>query len=254
MKDNCGITFEQMFDYFQGYFTEDLKFYTLLQYMTWISGVNPTGTPLVYLMTVIQLYTVYIGEQYLGIGSTNYYGISAQLGEPDNDWSLLCDDCVWSHTFDFTVDDGGFSAFGVVLPANPTGVWASGVGWTFTDALWSNAPVQYRRAVAIRRDIVPDTELTSFSLTYDLTKGAYSASVTALGMGMQLDATTPASASETSAVITNGVDKVKLITSTQTADRIYVLITPSAQPSAVYSGDVVIKSITLTGTGDNPFI
>ena len=93
MIEDCTFSFDDLFQYFQGYFTEDLSFYTLLQYMTWMTGVAPTGEPIVYLMTVFQLYIVSIGEKYFGVNTADFYAISAQLGEPDNDWELLCDEC-----------------------------------------------------------------------------------------------------------------------------------------------------------------
>lgn len=108
MKDGCGITFKQLIDYFTGYFLLDINAYQLIQMIGWLTGVVPAGEAFVKALAVFQLFVVGIAEQFFGIPTTSFYATQAQLGEPDDDWMTLCDECPdeWSHTFDLTSTSG----------------------------------------------------------------------------------------------------------------------------------------------------
>jgi len=160
----------------------------------------------------------------------------------------------WEHTFDFLVGDGGFTVWSPPANANVFGQWVFGQGWITTDSLWSNTPVtQYRRAVAIERDFAPNTKITELTFVYDMVKGSFSSSVTALVEAVQLSGSTLAVVTETSGAIVSGADKSKTLVLSAIANNLKFFVSSSSQSTAVYSGSVAIKSCTVKGTGFNPF-
>lgn len=159
----------------------------------------------------------------------------------------------WEETFDFTIGDGDFVIWSPPANANVFGVYDSGIGWNDTDHIWTSSPTQYRRAVAIKREWSPSTTIREISMTFDLTKGTYSSAVTAITATMQLNGVNQASVSVSSNVATNGTDKVQVLTSTVTANGILFHVSTSARTSALYNGSTLIKSVTVKGTGYNPF-
>lgn len=68
------------------------------------------------------------GDQFFHILGLPGIGILFGLGEPSDDWTLLCD-CpeFWEHTIDFTASNGGFEAF--VNEGIPRALWVDGSGW-----------------------------------------------------------------------------------------------------------------------------
>jgi|GEM_PF-5495106 len=71
-----------------------------------------------------------MGQEYLGQNSIERYAIQAQTGDPDNDWSLLCDPCSSQQLlYDYKISDYGAT----IIPNRGqfSGTWTDGVGWEF---------------------------------------------------------------------------------------------------------------------------
>jgi len=108
--ENCLLTFDDLIQYFQSYFSIDLESYQLTEMFDWFIAQTHVGEPIVYAVTCLQLLVVATANQFLGNYFPNVYATAARLGTPDNDWELLCEDCnTWSHTFNFQDSDEGWT-------------------------------------------------------------------------------------------------------------------------------------------------
>lgn len=84
-------------------------------------------------------------------------------------YSPASDSGAWTHTFDFTVDDGGFVQ-NLAVP-NPSGTWVLGSGWVYTDVVYAPGP-DMSRSVRIRKTFT-SAHITRIVMTYDLTRGSH---------------------------------------------------------------------------------
>lgn len=149
----------------------------------------------------------------------------------------------WCYTWDFTVDNGDWTAY------NGTGAtYSAGVGWNSADLSIFGFN---QRIVAINKSF-SSRVLTSVSFTYNLTKGTYdSAGYGALQIFVEGFATianiaNPSVSSGTGVVYTaSGLS--------QNATNLFFSIASSIRTTASYSGSCRITSITVQGLGSNPF-
>lgn len=153
----------------------------------------------------------------------------------------------WTETFDFTVNNGGFS---VSVGGGSAGTYTAGVGWVAVDGGVDGGGI-YRRNVDIQRTISATT-ITEYSMTYDLTKGSYSSGAAEAALLADSGAFPRQSLLHGSA--SSGTNLT--YTYTGSISGITVLqfrVTSSFQGSATYSGSGLIKSVSISGTGTNPF-
>lgn len=241
MKENCEFSFEQLFQYFQNYFTEDLSVYTLLQYMTWMTGIAPTGTPIVYLLSMFQLYIAGIAETYLYINSVEFYAISAQLGEPDDDWEILCD-CmtVWNHSW--LNGDG-----------NPVDD-----GWVITYGVYNTSPSEQINGTNVSDAKYIELQFT-FSGTTTITDISYNVDVKSPNGGNFIIYIRNAS----NTIIVNDTELVTSASLTnrtlswngeQAVDVGWKIVIAGNGRTIANLAENIMKSLTVSGTGDNPFI
>lgn len=127
------------------------------------------------------------------------------------------------------------------------GAWALGTGFTPTDG--EVTPGVFIRSLVVTR-VITSTTLTRVRITFDLTKGSYSA-VTPVAIifinGAPVASVNPAD-------ITDGANKtLEWSGSSAAATFISVQIVTSYQGSAVYSGAATLTSMTVDGTGTDGF-
>jgi hypothetical protein len=151
----------------------------------------------------------------------------------------------WIHTVNFA---GGLEGF--ILDA-AFGAWAAGVGITPTNG---GVPPTFTAAIRslLAADNIASTTFTSVNIVFDFTKGTY----TAVTPAALIFFNSGQIATISSSVITTGTNKTLSWTGsaagvTQVAVQL-VMSYDGAGPH-VYSGDGVLKSITMTGVGTNPF-
>lgn len=109
-SNDCHITFGQVYDYMLEQMgganlpTLGATFAELVFFM--ITG-NYLTDRIIYLWSFIQLGMVFVGAEFLGLNTVQPYAVAAQLGDPDTDWMLLCDECGENYliTFDTLTDD-----------------------------------------------------------------------------------------------------------------------------------------------------
>ena len=94
-----------------------------------------SGDEYFYFMTTFQFITVALTDHFFSVDSMNSYMVQIAVGanSPDNDWTLLCDECVtmwrlWTHNFayglgDFTVEDGLYDGSRVVGTERTADKW-----------------------------------------------------------------------------------------------------------------------------------
>lgn len=108
-----------------------------------VVGFAATGTfagdDYFYYMCVFQFIAVAVGDHYFSVHGMDYYmlRLASGLNSPDNDWTLLCDECPPYYrrvTLNFLTDDGGvYQDSAAVGIAGLWGVHVPGSGWELED-------------------------------------------------------------------------------------------------------------------------
>ena len=172
----------------------------------------------------------------------------ALASEPTDAWVALCDVCVatWTHSFDFTVGNGGWT----IDPLQNFGGTYSG-RWNSQDVTVSGN--QRRRVVRIARSFTSSV-ITGFTVNFNWTKGGGPSTVNGLrfyvndGTGATSYLRTFAQLGATATTYT--VNDLNITATTVLVDHTACLVT---SPTA-WTGVSNIESVTLRGTGVNPFI
>lgn len=139
----------------------------------------------------------------------------------------------WSHTFDFTVDNGGFTNVG------GTGQYTPGIGW---EGLYYAS--DSREICTIFRSFT-EAHIVSVVMTYD--KNAGSGSNNASDINLYNGASTVASSGYAT---TTGVNLTKTLNiASSLCDKMRLDVNTGSS-----NGTVVIKRCVISGTGQNPFV
>lgn len=157
----------------------------------------------------------------------------------------------WSHTLDFTKNDGGFT----VNPTFLEGFWTAGVGWQAGDQ--TNCGSDCRRGADLLRSF-SSTTITSVTVLYDLSKGTYD-SPPERALWVFANNHEPPDALLINLDNTQVADGTNLIQSwmgvqSVTQLRLGMNTCYDDTPPFTYSGSETIKSLIITGTGVNPFL
>jgi len=146
----------------------------------------------------------------------------------------------WSHTFDFTINDGGWT--NDTIGGRPFGVYSAGNGW---QSVWGSVGGLFDERLYLRRAISPDTHIQSVRVTYEFvgTMGGgreVGVAVWLLGTRLAVFSEPPTQGSF-----------IHYVTFSNTSDA----ITTSSVADAPSDGDVdaTITEIVVTGTGSDPF-
>lgn len=245
VSNGCTISFGDVYEYMLSKFgglnapTLGATFLELVQFM--LTGAYPNDR-IVYLWSLVQLGLAFIGAEYLSIDSVAEYSIQAQIGNPDNDWSILCDVCpdTWSHEWlggsGNPLLDGWVLTWGTYDSVNDRIVDSSGGG--VTDFSLANFYIPVGKV----------SQVNTFSFSYDvLTSSARTQTI-----GIQDD--TPVTlVSESLSVNGTVTGSLSILADTPVLEgyRLYVLSDCSNQvlPNRAY-----ITKIIISGTGDDPFV
>lgn len=249
--NGCELTLEMVRDYFVEKANVTLSYDSVTLFIAdFVSGTF-TGNAVYFAMNVLFFQIFAFGGKWIEYFWKDYLrAINAMYNDPNSDWDTECDDCGWSHTFDFTVSDGGWT------PKNNgwgnMGVWSSGNGWDTSDVRISSTG--WARIANIEIDFV-DTVITSVEMTYDVTKGSYNLPAqNAIQVVEWYDSSVEASNEIQFNELSNGDDKKLKLTATNTCDNLSIQVRPSSQASASYSGSGLITKCVVRGQGTNPFI
>jgi len=153
-----------------------------------------------------------------------------------------CSDCGWYHDFDFTVDNGGWSA-----PANSGwagGTWSGGVGWSASN---------YSSGVERSRDVSIGITFTSTIVTKVRVTFTYAAGIEATGSARYVLQT---SGSNVVAIFYPGAvpSSPSVWTGTETTTSLkFNLAATRNSASSAFTGNVVVSRIEVWGEGTDPF-
>lgn len=256
VNNDCVLSMQDARDYFLDQLGITLDLSNPLNFLNDLIAENLVGNAAFYGMFAMVFQMFSFGEIILGNRFETFLRIvNTFFNDPDSDWSTLCD-CVetWEHTFDFTEDDGGFVAvngggnFGSVY-----GTWNAS-GWSTEDKQWSTGPTTYRRGVVIQRTFT-ETYISEMDVLWDFTEGSSPTNITMLVFSGRLSTTVVGSnlvyTRDTVPSASNLTDTLSI---EGNCDNVFLLLTPSQQTTASYSGAAKILSVTLRGEGTNPFI
>lgn len=233
---DCFISFESMYDYWmqriEGAFTVESAFAEVIEFLATGSW---DGTLIVDFMMTLQLQVINSTNSFLGVRVDNLQ-IAASIGamNPSNAWELICDDCAsptWEKTFYINFE--GVGDWVIVA-----GVWVADQG------VQNNVASAYPYTADIYLDIASwgTAELTSISVQ------AYSENIgtsATRGVYYPIEGYTQFGYQENTGEYT-----MEFTPSVVTPQRIEIQV--SNNPT-VNSGTNFIRSVTLTGTGPDPF-
>jgi len=179
----------------------------------------------------------------------NALGDSWVLLEAGVDYTCACvPEPTWSHSFDFTVTDGGFVVSTSGLVSGNQGVWISGTGWRYGDGVFASNVS--RRAVNISRSNTP-TPFTKVQLTFDLTKGTW---VNPAEQEFNFNVPTLGAINLSNSAMVNGSNQLYEISGSPTnVGSMSIRLLSSLTNNGTFSGSVVLKSLYIEGTGVDPF-
>lgn len=154
-ENSCEVNIELLYEVWQDRLNSTININSVINetLLYLISGIW-TGNEIADFMFFAQLALRAQLGYYIGrIAFTDIYTRVAIYGnDPSDDWQIICDECAWSHTFDFEVSEQGWELF-----ASSSGVWVNGVGWQ-TDG----------EDVSIIIPLTNPLQLTSFSFDYTI--------------------------------------------------------------------------------------
>lgn len=257
--NNCQLTLEMVRDYFEEKSGIVFTYTDVGQFLIDFIDGTFIGNAIYYGMNTLLFQIFAFGGKFLEYLFEDYLRvISSMFNDPNPDWVTDCDPCVstWTHTFDFTVNDGGF------IPRNPgvgvTGTFANYIastGWSYGDATFSSG--DHRRIVSIEKTFV-DTAITEVEVTYTVENKNVSAAlngVTGSAVSVRDNGVVQASITDTAGNVVNGVDQVMTLTMNpaETGDLIPIFQLSSAIVGATWAGNVVVTKVVISGEGTNPF-
>lgn len=170
----------------------------------------------------------------------------------------MVDNAVWSHTVDFRAGDGGF-ILGGTSPQNQGGTYAPGVGWVVSVSSGTGGD-PYFKCASIIKTLPSAVSVTQMGMTYDMTVGF---------VGPLL----------------SGNDNAQLGDSANTANDVQILFSGAVNGTGLtltnnksfstsqlwayvcsdnglasdgspgnFTGTAMIRKVTITGIGLNPFL
>jgi hypothetical protein len=156
----------------------------------------------------------------------------------------------WSHTFDFTADDGGWLASHAPTESDPAGLWVAGVGWNANGLLYDNPPFTiYLTQLNIIKYVTTAPYFTSFDMVYDWTGSAYDDN-NSIAVNLEFDLTTYITLDP----VADGTDlHYTWSGSLLVNSSVQIYDTVGSRYAGLPGGSHTVKRITFTGTGANPF-
>lgn len=109
--ENCGLTMDDLLTYFGDHIqaNSQVNIKNFADFVDWLLTLVTTLDDLfVYGISLFQLQVVSLAERFLNIDVINYYINSAALGDPSDDWTVICDPCAdtWEYTWELTDSSG----------------------------------------------------------------------------------------------------------------------------------------------------
>jgi len=258
LPDDCVMTLDNIWDAYVTLFESTLNIETLMDFLSsLILAGTPTNSLMVYFMHLMAMGWAKLGGQILAdyfetqvwAGAYRRYQVVLQVlsrGENDS-WDLLCE-CpeFWEHTFDFTVNNGGFV---VMTDASPQlGVYQSGNGWV---SQYAQAQANWQNRARVKRDFA-STKITRIRASFDFKRGV--ANNVNPNVAWRVGATVVNTQNIDSQTLTEyTIDETFDLTVTTLDFRIF----PYAGGNTTIvanRGELVVTGITVNGEGVNPFL
>jgi len=185
----------------------------------------------------------------------NWYSFLNALGnawiylQAGVDYTCACvPETTFSHYFDFTLDNGGFTRVTSGVGSGTAGVWTAGTGWVATNTFYPSST--YRKIVYLQRTFDART-ITKILVTFDLTKGSWSNPAEFI---IADRATGLPSADITYAASANGNGQTVELNGSANISSFTLRHLSSLASSNSYSGSAIIKSVYIEGIGSDPFV
>lgn len=93
-QENCGLTFEQMLDYFESKAIATFDRVSLTEAIDWFVFGTWTGDLIVHGMHALFAWSILWGSEFFGVNLNRIVRmVQAASNDSDNDWLIKCDDC-----------------------------------------------------------------------------------------------------------------------------------------------------------------
>ncbi len=153
----------------------------------------------------------------------------------------------WTHTFNFTVSQQNFTpVFFNFSPFEPMGSYVNGVGWQHEDLTTGSG---YKSRTLCLNRMFSESIITNVTIDYDLTRGIQNGYN--LGAQICVNRAAPDGVYDVSS-LNQGTNLTLSWNGFKKATFIQVFI-DSHGDNAPHAGSSLLRSVTVTGIGDNPF-
>lgn len=251
-NEDCTLTVQMLFEYHYRKVTANPFPTNVFELIEELNTFSTVGTLAVHISYAIAYGFLWLGDllgdllPFLTLPTMRNIQIPLALGanNPDPDWSILCDPCgaEWCEIFDFTINNGGFTADSV--DAGNAGTWTAS-GWIDGQ---HRIGTRYYRGIRITRSFASST-VTSIEFEVSYIKGTSdNPTIPALAIRDEFgDLEVILYQDAVSGLQTISWSGNKVIT------EVSFLVICSAQNAPTYDGGATIKNAEVCGEGSNPF-
>nr|CRY97922.1 hypothetical protein [uncultured prokaryote] len=212
------------------------------------------GSQIVDTMHVIALASLVATDAigFFDLPSTYSFDTAVALGanSPDPDWAILCEDCnegEWCRYFDFTTGQHGWQSLNIGVGWGAT--YSAGVGWLPVN---NSSGGSNNKAASIGFNFAGNTNIIhDIEFYYDIVKGTYSSPTDNL---VSIASYSPYSllVGQPYNISPDGANLTGYAELEHTFDNYLSLIIRPSRTTGTPNGSVVIKGVTLRGTGTPP--
>lgn len=138
VENDCRLTFGMVYDFFTerlGGVNMPTAIATFLEWVEFmVLGEYPTDR-IIYMLSAWQLSLAFMGAEFLGVDSVRPYAIRVAVADPDDDWTLLCDECACAYvSYDNAETDAPYTIeYGTIDNSGNPANCNLGEYWTYED-------------------------------------------------------------------------------------------------------------------------
>lgn len=220
-----------------------------------VAGVLTANPRIVWFaINALQSFVIAVDAKFFRAPGRDVLSIWASLGEdvPTDNWEVLCGECpdTWIWQSDFPISENIFEIQN--YGGDDLGTYQPTVGFLSADA--RIAGQSYSRIIILQTEEFAGATIDRVIMNYDYTKGdTDDQTIAAISLNIiKLDDSTESTILNFNQT-QNGTGLVMEVQLDAPAKAISLLIRSSREGSANFSGVVGLNSITVTGSGVNPF-
>jgi hypothetical protein len=257
-NDGCTLTWDEIIEYLSLQVSYELADVSIQDLGTFIVEGVWDGDEFVYIMFLLVAAVIAIGADWTGVTLASIQRtIASYFNDPNSDWETLCTNCVWSYSIDFEAEQGNWELTNDFL-AQEQGMYTLGTGWGTTVKNNGVGGDDTSRAVGIAHPMSStDSVIRTVSIHYnfiqsgnwDGTGNNHRTFLRDEPLYLKLiDATSDPTGNDKGMTFLGDAEL-----SDTTTEFVIKFVSGRVFDDYDPGGQAVIKSVLITGIGDNPF-